>query len=92
MDSCKYPNYFNPWKNILNEWKLRCSSNHRTPLDVCVNFAMNSRAQKVLIGVQSLSECTQVLESWKNAKNVRYLSAMPCEDLRLIDPRQWSAR
>ena len=92
MDPDSYPSYFYPWRNLLDKWKIVCSSNNYSPLEACVGFAINSNARKVVIGVQSLSQCLQVTNAWENSKNKGCLDGLACKDLRLIDPRQWNLK
>ena len=54
-----YKKYFSTWYKFLKLNKLKA-------LNTCVNLALNQNFDKVIIGVNSISELKEIFESKKN--------------------------
>ena len=81
--------YFQKWKPLFIRWETWLYQNNLTAIDVCLNYVLsNFKDAKIILGVSSLEELTEIINSDKNNMPV-VPNDIICDDLELIDPRKW---
>ncbi len=84
------PKNFTKWSTKFNAWFTWLDKNNISPLEACLNFALNqSSIEKVLVGVQSKNQITEILRSINKKKFDIPNFEINNNDI-LINPSMWS--
>ena len=91
MRSSARPRQFDRWRATWDRWDTWLEETGLAPLQACLRYALTlPEIDKVVVGVDSLSQLTEVLESAKGP-----LPPVPAEltsrDRDLVDPSRWQA-
>jgi|MDSW01.3.fsa_nt_gb aryl-alcohol dehydrogenase-like predicted oxidoreductase len=81
---------FSKWNNIFDEFDRWNKENDIEPLQVCINFVDSlDFLNEIIIGVQSLNEFNQIIDSFNCAKSI-YPSKIFSNDKYLLEPPNWN--
>jgi len=85
------PNQFARWRPVWQRWQQWLADTRRDALSSCIHFAMGQPAvSRVVVGVDSVSQFKQIVESARDAATQPAWPALACNDERLINPSLWS--
>jgi len=89
MESTRRPQWFAPWRPLLDRWLQWCSQEGVTPLAAALSFGLAlPGVERVVVGIDSLQHLTQIV-----AASTVAVPAMPAElgsdELDLIEPSRW---
>tara|TARA_A100001388_G_scaffold252313_1_gene214710 strand:- start:12 stop:899 length:888 start_codon:yes stop_codon:yes gene_type:complete len=83
------PNYFSPWKGIINKWNDFCKSHSKSKLEIALNFVNNlNNVDKLILGVENLNQLKQINTSL-DENLILDLKEFACLDENLINPTNW---
>ena len=84
------PAYFKPWKNQLLAWNQLCADLGEQPQHIALNFAAsNSFIDKVIIGVENLSQLVDLASLKVCGQDVSSIGGCSVSDQRLLNPGLW---
>lgn len=90
MDPDEVPAFFNPWRDLLEQWHAWIRDNEMTPLQACLHLSLhNPMFDKIVVGAQSRAELEQQFET----ANLP-LTAVPSLDFgtsdeAFLNPSRW---
>lgn len=84
------PEYFHTFAKQFGSYSKFLDDNEMTRLVACLSFMIEqSGADRVLVGVTSVSELDQILAVLPQSSALPQMSQLASDDLALIDPRKW---
>jgi len=82
--------YFSPWKPQWRQWHKDLIKHNTNPLRECLLFVKkNQYVDKVIVGVTSVKELKQIIESFNYPTSGMDNEFMRNNDERLINPQNW---
>jgi len=86
------PNQFAPWRPVWQRWQQWLADTKRDALSSCIHFAISQPAvSRVVVGVDSVSQFKQIVESARDTAISQAWPVLACEDEQLINPSLWSS-
>lgn len=90
MKQSAIPPKFLPWNGILRKWHHWLNENNISALQASLAFTLSfTQIDRVVVGVDSLSQLLQILSSENDSKNTE-IPNFVSEDENLINPANWS--
>lgn len=90
MPISQVPDYFTPWRDVLQTWQEACVCQGVTKLQAALNFLVNlDLVDYVVIGVESLIQFEQILSSLDQTANAFDSSGLASIDVGLVNPVNW---
>lgn len=91
MNPMQRPAKFTLWKQFWEEWDSWLAECALEPLEACLGYVSSiQEVDRILVGVNSSQQLNEIIKAVNQAK--KPFSAPPAvADIRLIDPRSWSA-
>ncbi len=91
MKKSKIPNYFKKFEQNLKEWNTWALKNKINKIDACLNFVLNNKIDKIVVGIDEKKHLKKILSFKKSVKDLNY-SKLTCNDLKLIYPKLWKVK
>jgi len=91
MKNTKIPKYFKKFEQNLKEWDAWTLKNRINKIDACLNFILNNKVDKIVLGIDEKKHLKKILRFKKSAKDLNY-SELSCNDLKLIYPKLWKVK
>lgn len=86
----KRPNYFLPWKDILNEFDVWVASQNLTPLEACFgHLNTHSEIDRIIVGVNSVSQLKEVILA-SITPAILVPESIQTNDTDFINPSKWA--
>ncbi len=79
---------FNELKDKIKLLNDYADYKHTNPLDLCLNYVMSFKIDKIVIGFSNLNNLKQII-SYKKVKNLDYKKFSNINN-KFLDPRNWS--
>jgi aryl-alcohol dehydrogenase-like predicted oxidoreductase len=74
----------------LQKWHSWLSARSMSPLHGALSIVKGfENVSTCVIGVDNISQLREILKAWNEVQAI-HASELACDDLRIIDPRQWS--
>ena len=89
LPQSEIPNYFSSWVKVFDRWHGWLKSEAIDPLTGCLASARDPRIEKYVVGVDAVSQLTQLIAASKNVAVTRMLE-LGYLDESLVDPRRWA--
>jgi len=85
------PDYFQPWRKLLESWDAWCRAQGSSPLQVALGFVLAQQGvERVVVGVESLGQLEEILEA--STRPLLPLPDLYSDNLDLIDPSRWKLK
>ena len=85
-----HPVYFKKWENYFKKWELWLAENNLNAVDTCINYAASKiKDSKIIIGISSLENLKEI-NCFKRKEIPNIPNKYVCDDIKLIDPRNWN--
>jgi len=89
MSPHQRPDYFLPWKDLLNKWDGWLEQNDVAPVQACMRHVLSCRhIDRVIVGVQSKSQLQDILSA-VNADIPLIGEYLRSDDVDLLNPSNW---
>lgn len=83
------PDYFTPWRYILEAWHAECNRQGVSPLQAALNFVTSLDAvDYCILGVENAAQFEEIAAALQNSR-VFDASGFPCMDVNLVNPVNW---
>jgi aryl-alcohol dehydrogenase-like predicted oxidoreductase len=84
------PGYFKPYHNVLAKFHEEARRRSLSTLELALGFCMNMpNIDKLVIGVNSLSQFKEIVNASKVNVEINELSYLACDELGLLNPSLW---
>ena len=84
------PKYFTPWKDKFVAWNRLCADLGSHPMHAALSFAAsNNLIDKLIIGVESLSQLEQLTALKPHINNSFLFNKLSSSDEKLLNPSLW---
>lgn len=91
MNPTDYPDYFKPWKPLLEQWHLWVMGNSMSPLEACIQHVKSyQEIDRMIVGVENIKQLSEIASSFiREAQQAPAVFSL--EEERLINPSNWSS-
>ena len=91
MERSMIPQKFSRWSNLWDQWHEKLQDPGVSPLKACLAYPLSlEQVDKVIVGVDSASQLSEILQAAKNVNEGPDTSFMHSADLDLINPSKWN--
>ena len=88
----KIPVKFNKWSNIWDHWYLELRKKKLDPIQVCLSYPFSlPGVKRVIVGVESENQLKNIIKLTNLKKTKFDFSFMVSNDIKLINPTNWSS-
>ncbi|WP_205633449.1 aldo/keto reductase [Methylobacillus sp. MM3] len=88
MSAQSRPDYFQPWRELLDAWSAWCCEHRCSALRSALGFALAQKGvERVIVGVDSISQLEDILEA--SAQPPLPLPDLYSDNLKLLEPSRW---
>ncbi len=89
MEPSERPEYFNPWKDLLEKYDNWLTNEGFTNVEACINSILQAEyVDKVVIGIESSEQLEEIIYLIGN-KLIRIPAFLSSKDKSLINPSMW---
>lgn len=85
------PTKFSRWNSLWEEWDRWLLVSGQSPIEACLRYALSiPEIEKVVVGVDSLSQIKQIISASK-AAHIPFPGSLSTCDSMLLNPSNWSS-
>lgn len=85
----RVPGKFEAWHKHFDDWHEWLDRNALSPMEASLAAVTDSRISRVIVGVESVSQLEQILQSARCVSENTFPLHLSTEDRNLIDPSNW---